>query len=103
MNNQKKDNSSITKLAIVSLTTGLLGILSFFLMFNWAHGEFLIVPTLIFGFSCLITGIIGTKQMTTSRKKGLVVINASMAGFGIIVGVCIFVFFCIALITHYVG
>jgi hypothetical protein len=103
MNNQKKDNSNLTKLAIVSLTTSLLGILSFFLMFNWAHGEFLIVPTLLFGFTCLFTGIIGTKQMITSRKKGLAATNASMVGFGIIVGVCILVFFCVALITHSVG
>jgi len=58
MNKQKNDKTKISKLAIVSFTTGLLGILSFFLMFNWSYGEFLVLPTLLLGFICLISGVI---------------------------------------------
>jgi len=100
MNDQKEEKANTNKLAIVSLIVSLLGILSFFLMFNWTHGEFLVIPTLLFGFTCLITGIISARQMIISREKRLVNAKIYMSGFGIVVGVCILLWFCIALFTH---
>lgn len=101
MNEQKNDETKISKLAIVSLTTGLLGILSFFLMFNWSQSEFLILPTLLLSFICLITGIISARQ-----KMVLIEIRSTdkyilMSGFGIVIGACILLWFILAVFIHY--
>ena len=100
MNEQENGKSTITKPVAVSLIAGLSGLLSFFLMFNWKYGEFLITPTLIFGFICLITGIVSTRRMISSKEKMLGNNKTYMLGFGILVGVCILTWFCIALFTH---
>ncbi len=56
MRNQDGTNVSIVKPAVVSFTSGLLGLLSFFLMFNWTYGEYLIAPTLLLAFVSLDRG-----------------------------------------------
>ena len=101
MDNREKENSKMSNLAIISLIAGLLGVLSFFLMFNWIHGEFLVVPTLLFGFTCLITGIISARQMISSGKKRLTNAKTYMFGFGIVIGVCILLWVFVAIFTHY--
>ena len=101
MNKQKNDKTKISRLAIVSFTTGLLGILSFFLMFNWSQGEFLILPTFLLGFICLITGIVSARQKMVLREIRLIDRYILMSGFGIIIGACILLWFILAVLIHY--
>jgi len=100
MKDREEGDSKVTKLATVSLIAGLLGLSSFFLMFNWKYGEFLVIPTLIFGFTCLLTGVISARRMMISKEKLLGNTKTYLLGFGIVVGVCILSWFCIALFTH---
>jgi len=101
MSEQKNNATKISKLAIVSFITGLLGILSLFLMFNWKYGEFLIIPTLLLGFICLITGIISARQKMVQKEIRMIDRNLFMLGFGIFIGVCILLWFLLAMFIHY--
>ena len=101
MSKQIKDEEKISKLAIVSFTTGLLAILSFFLMFNWFQGEKLILPTLLISFICLITGIISARQKMVLREIRLIDRYILMSGFGIVIGACILSWFILAVFIHY--
>jgi len=96
-NNKKK----ISIQATVSLLTGLLGILFFFLMINWKYGEFLIFPTLLLGFVCLITAIISARQKMFLREPRLIDRDSLITGFGIIIGTCIILWFILAVFIHY--
>jgi hypothetical protein len=101
MNNKSESNSRTKKLAIVSFTTGLLGILSFFLMFNWSQGEFLVLPKLLLGFICLISGIISARQMMILKEIRLTDRKTLMMGFGIVIGICILLWFILTMFIHY--
>jgi len=101
MENQNEDTPKVNSLTIISFTTGLLGMLAFFLMFNWKYGEYLIIPTLLFGFISLIASIISFRQILKVDRKWLTHIRTYLLGFGIAVGFCILLWFLIALFTHY--
>ena len=101
MNEQKNDKTKISKLAILSFITGILGMLSFFLMFNWKYGEFLIFPTLLLSCICLITGIISARQKMVLREIRMIDRNLFMIGIGIFMGVCILLWFILAVFIHY--
>ena len=100
MNNQGENNSRTKKLAVVSFTAGILGILSFFLMFNWSQGEFLVFPTLLLSFICLITGIISARQKIVLGEIRLIDRNTFMIGFGVVIGICNLLWFIAAMFIH---
>ena len=101
MRNQDGRSTSIDKLAVTSFGTGLLASLSFFLMFNWTYGEYLIAPTLLFALISLGAGLVSVRVMKTSAQKPLSNTNVYLSAFGIIIGACILLWFIMAIITHY--
>lgn len=101
MRNQDGKSTSINKLAVTSFGTGLLTILSFFLMFNWTYGEYLIAPTLVFAVISMIAGFVSIRKMKTSREKPFANTNLYLSAFGILIGACILLWFLLAIFTHY--
>lgn len=88
-------------LAIVSFGAGFLGIPSFFLMFNWAYGEYLIAPTLVFAVTSLVSGFIFLRKMKSSGEKLITNTKIYLAAFGILIGACILLWFLLAIFIHY--
>jgi len=101
MRNQDGKSTSIDKLAVTCFMTGFLTILSFFLMFNWTFGEYLIAPTLVFAVVSLVAGLVSIRKMKTSGEKPFANTNVYLSAFGIIIGACILMWFILAIFTHY--
>lgn len=101
MRNREGKSTSIDKITVLSFTAGLLGILSFFLMFNWKYGEYLIAPTLLFAVISLTAGLVSVRRMKTSGEKPHAEPKIFLTGFGILLGACILLWFLVAVFTHY--
>jgi len=101
MPNQEGRSKSIGKLSVTSFGVGLLGILSFFLMFNWTYGEYLIAPTLLFALVSLVAGLVSVRVMTLSGERLFSKTKIFLTAFGTLIGGCILLWFLVALFTHY--
>jgi len=101
MRNQGGKLKSINKLVFTSFGTGLLVILSFFLMLNWTYGEYLIAPTLVFAVLSLIVGLVSIRKMKTSGENSFGNTKSYFSFFRVFLGVCILLWFLLAIFTHY--
>lgn len=101
MRNQDGKTISTHKPAVLSFAAGLFGILSFFLMFNWKYGEYLIAPTLLFAVISLTAGLISVRRMKFSGEKPFAKSKILLTIFGILLGTCILLWFLVAVFTHY--
>lgn len=101
MPDQDGKNISIVKPAMVSFTSGVLGILSFLLMMNWSSGEYLIAPTLLLAFVSLVAGLVSARRMKLSWEKGFTKTVIYFAAFGTLAGACILLWFLLAVLIHY--
>jgi hypothetical protein len=101
MRNQDGRSKSIDKLSVTSFGAGLLAILSFFLMFNWTYGEYLIAPTLLFALISLVAGLVSVRVMKRSGARLFANTKIYIIAFGTLIGGCILLWFLVAIFTHY--
>ncbi len=101
MRNQDSRSKSIDKLAVTCFGAGLLGILSFFLMFNWTYGEYLIALTLFFAFISLVAGLVSVRVMKIPGEKPFTKTKIYLTVCGTLIGGCILLWFLVAIFTHY--